>query len=261
MVPEPLVSIVTPSYNSSRFIEENIKSIKNQSYGNIEHIIVDGGSTDETTEIIKKFEQDYNVRWISESDEGMYDAIEKGFSMASGEIFAWLNSDDMYLPWAVNVAVNHLSDDEIDWIIGHPARWDENGNLYYVNPLRPHYYQKWIRNGWYHGQALGWLQQESMFWTADLWEDKGGFPDDIELAGDYYLWRKFAERSDIKQIGTVLSGFRRHNDQLTDDPEKYYAELPDTGILPKIISILYIHNLYSLFLNFTDYLEWKDTRR
>jgi len=261
MNPDPLVSIVTPSYNSSRFIEENIRSIMGQSYENIEHIIVDGGSTDGTIEIIQKFEEEYTVQWISEPDEGMYDAIEKGFNMASGEIYAWLNSDDKYLPWAVDVAVDNLLEDGVEWIIGHPARWNEDGTLYYVNPLRPHYRQKWIQNGWYHGRALGWLQQESMFWTADLWENKGGFPNNIELAGDYYLWRQFAERSGVKQIGTVISGFRKHDDQLTSDPENYYSELPDAGVLPKIMSMLYIQNIYSLFLNFSDYLKWKDVRR
>jgi len=261
MKSDPLVSIVTPSYNSSRFIADNMMSIKNQSYENIEHIIVDGGSTDGTTDIIQKHEEEYSVQWISEPDEGMYDAIEKGFNMASGDIFAWLNSDDMYLPWAADVAVDHLSNDETDWIIGHPARWNEDGTLYYVNPLRPHYYQKWIQKGWYHGRALGWLQQESMFWTADLWNEKGGFPDDIELAGDYYLWKKFAERSRVKQIGTVISGFRKHDEQLTDNPEDYYSEIPDTSILPKLIAKLHIQNIYSLVLNFADYLEWKDKRR
>lgn len=254
----PLVSIVTPSYNSEKYIEQNIKSIKKQSYGNIEHIIIDGESTDETVKIIRGFEENYNLKWISEPDGGMYDAIEKGFDMASGEIYAWLNSDDMYLPWAVEVAVNHLSQDGVEWIIGHPANWNEDGILDYVNPLRPHYYQKWIRKGWYHGQALGSMQQESMFWTADLWNDKGGFPDNIRLAGDYYLWKSFAERSDIKQVGTVISGFREHDDQLTSDLEEYHSELPTTGIWPKVISLLYIHNIYSLTLNFLDY---KDARR
>jgi len=243
------------------YIGDTIRSIINQSYGNIEHIVVDGGSTDETVDIIESFEQEYNLKWMSEPDDGMYDAIEKGFEIASGDIYAWLNSDDMYLPWAVDVAVHHLSQEGINWITGHPARWDEDGILYYVNPLRPHYYQKWIKKGWYHGRALGWMQQESMFWTAELWNKKGGFPDNVEVAGDYYLWRKFAEQSDIKQVGTVISGFRRHESQITKDIEEYYSELPDTGIWPKIISMLQIQNIYSLFLNFADRVKWRNKRR
>lgn len=257
----PLVSIITPAYNSSNYIEDNIESIMDQSYGIIEHIIVDGNSTDGTVQIIQKYEEQYNMKWISESDDGMYDAIEKGFDMASGDIYAWLNSDDMYLPWAVEVAVDYLTQDGVEWITGHPARWDKNGILYYVNPLQPHYRRQWIKKGWYHGGALGWMQQESMFWTAELWEDKGGFPEDAGLAGDYYLWRQFAERSNIKQVGTVISGFRRHDEQITDNMVEYCSDIPETGLLPLIMSKFYIQNMYSLMLNLIDYLKWKDKRR
>ncbi len=251
----PLVSIVTPSYNSSEYIEQNITSIINQTYDNIEHIIVDGGSEDGTTQIIQQYEEDYNLTWISEPDEGMYDAIEKGFDLASGEIFAWLNTDDMYLPWAAEVAVDHLSQESTEWIIGHPADWDESGVLYYVNPLRPYYRREWIEKGWYHGRALGWMQQESMFWTADLWDKKGGFPSGIKLAGDYFLWQQFAERAELEQIGTVISGFRTHENQLTSDMSKYYSEIPETGSLPKIISSLYLQNLYSLYFIIRGHIE------
>ena len=93
----PLVSIVTPSYNQGKFIEDTILSVKNQNYSNIEHIVVDAGSTDNTVEILKKYEDSYNMRWISEPDEGQSDAIDKGFKMAKGTILTWLNSDDYYL--------------------------------------------------------------------------------------------------------------------------------------------------------------------
>ncbi len=95
---KPLVSIVTPSLNQGGFIEDCIRSVKNQSYKNIEHIIVDGGSTDATINILKKYEGTYNMIWLSEPDNGMYDAINKGFKLSKGEIMAWINADDMYLP-------------------------------------------------------------------------------------------------------------------------------------------------------------------
>lgn len=93
----PLISIVTPTFNQAEFIEDCILSIKNQSYKYIEHIIVDGGSTDGTIDIIKKYEGQYNMRWLSEPDNGQADAINKGFSMGHGDIVAWLNSDDFYM--------------------------------------------------------------------------------------------------------------------------------------------------------------------
>ena len=95
----PLVSIITPSYNQGRFIRQTIESVLNQKYPNIEYIIVDGGSSDNTLEIIKEYEG--KIKWISEKDNGQSDAINKGFSMANGEIIAWLNSDDIYLEDAI----------------------------------------------------------------------------------------------------------------------------------------------------------------
>lgn len=93
----PYVSIVTPSYNQGQFIEETLISVRRQDYPNIEHIVVDAGSTDNTVEILKRYEDTYNMRWISEPDEGQSDAIDKGFKMAKGTILTWLNSDDYYL--------------------------------------------------------------------------------------------------------------------------------------------------------------------
>ena len=245
----PLVSIVTPSFNSENFIRETIESVKSQTYDQIEHIVIDGGSTDQTIGILEEYEKEYNLFWISEDDNGMYDAIEKGFDQASGEIFSWLNSDDKYLPWAVEIAVKYLTKEDVEWITGHPARWNENGTLYYTNPLRPYYRRKWLEKGWYHGDALGWVQQESMFWTADLWQKKGGFPPGIQMAGDFYLWKKFAEEEDIVQVGTVIGGFRSHDDQLTSEMEKYRRETPAVGFLPQLLGTLRADNLYSLVKN------------
>jgi len=175
----------------------------------------------------------------------MYDAIEKGFDCASGDIYAWLNADDKYLPWAASVAVEHLTEPGVDWIIGHPARWDEAGTLAHVTAVRPHYNRRWIRRGWYQGRGLGWIQQESTFWTADLWESHGGFPEGVELAGDYHLWRQFAERTAPKQVGTVLAGYRVHDEQLSADMEAYYEEVPDIGLLPRMMGRLYGNTIYS----------------
>ena len=108
----PLVTIVTPSYNQGRFIEETILSVLNQDYPNIEYIVMDGGSTDQTLEILRKYEE--RVTWFSEKDKGQTDAINKGLRLAKGEILAYLNSDDTYLPGAVTRAVRYLTSENQD---------------------------------------------------------------------------------------------------------------------------------------------------
>lgn len=122
---QPLVSIITPSFNQGQFIEETILSVKNQGYPNVEHIIVDGGSTDNTLEILKKYESTYDMRWISERDEGQYDAINKGFRKAKGDILGWINSDDVYVSDAISKIV--------DCFIAHTEAEVLYGGWYHIN--------------------------------------------------------------------------------------------------------------------------------
>ena len=117
------VSIITPSYNQGGFIEDAICSVQGQSYPHIEHIIVDGGSTDATLTILRQYRQQDSLRWISEPDQGMYDAINKGLRLAKGDIIAYLNCDDFYLPWSVELAVERLASASI--VFGDLIRLDE----------------------------------------------------------------------------------------------------------------------------------------
>ena len=127
----PLVSIISPSYNQDSFIEDMILSVKNQSYKNIEHIIIDGGSSDNTLEIIKKYEKTYNLSWISEADKGQADAIGKGFDRINGTIVTWLNTDDYYLDeTAVEKVVKYFKEhDAIDIVTGRGYWVDEKKSI------------------------------------------------------------------------------------------------------------------------------------
>jgi glycosyltransferase involved in cell wall biosynthesis len=121
----PRISIITPSFNQGKFIETNILSVMNQNYSNFEHIIIDGGSTNDTLGILKKYK---HIIWISEKDKGQSDAFNKGLKMASGDIIGWLNSDDVYLPNIFNFVADKLTENpEVDVIYGNCLYIDENG--------------------------------------------------------------------------------------------------------------------------------------
>src|SRR5512138_1735166 len=112
----PKISVVTPSFNRVKFLEETIRSVLDQDYPNLEYIIVDGGSTDGSVEVIRKY-QDRLASWVSEPDQGPYEAINKGFARSTGEIMAWIGSDDKYLPWTLQVVASAMSaSPQIEWI-------------------------------------------------------------------------------------------------------------------------------------------------
>ena len=131
----PKISIVTPTYNQGSYIEECIQSILDQGYPNLDYIIIDGGSIDNTVDIIKKY-QDQLSYWVSEKDEGLYDALNKGFKKATGEIFGWLNSDDiLHRKSLFTVADIFNSQAEVQWVQGLPTVIDQKGRI--VLHLKP----------------------------------------------------------------------------------------------------------------------------
>ena len=202
MSEKPLVSIVTPSYNQGQFIEETILSVKNQDYPNIEHIIVDGGSTDNTLEILKKYEGTYNMRWISEPDDGMYQAINKGLRIAQGEIMAYLNSDDLYLPWTVaTVALYFQSNPDVDLVYGDMLGLNTNGKLVlrFYPPLNLGYIER-----------TGFLGQPTVFWQKKVFEYLKGFDETLKFVADCDYWMKAGRIFTARKINEFLAIERDH---------------------------------------------------
>ena len=209
--PWPKISIVTVSYNMKNYIEDTILSVIAQQYPNLEYIIIDGGSKDGTVDIIKKYEQ-WITYWISEPDNGMYDAIQKGFSKATGEIMAYINSDDKYHYNALfSVATIFSSLKDVEWVLGRASFYNEEGSIVDVKDLK-----KWSKFDYYLGEYQ-WIQQESVFWKRSLWLKAGAkINTDLKYAGDYELWLRFFRFAKLYSADTVFAGFRfRTKDQLS----------------------------------------------
>ncbi len=224
----PTISIVTPSFNQGTFLEATIESIVSQKYPNLEYIIIDGGSTDGSVDIIKKYEK-YVKFWCSEPDNGHYDAINKGFSYTSGEIMAWLNSDDMYCPWALRTVADIFSTcPQVEWLTTlNPCIWDWYGFCEKAEHIAGYSKEAFLEGrclAWVP-ESLGWIQQESTFWRRRLWERAGGtLSTDFALAGDFELWSRFYRHAELYGVASPLGGFRYHQEQKTFGQEEYIRE-------------------------------------
>jgi len=214
------ISIVTPSFNQSAFLEETIRSVLEQNHPSLEYNVIDGGSTDGSVDIIRRYASRLNF-WVSEKDGGQYHAINKGFEKTSGEIMGWLNSDDKYFPWTFSVVGQIFSDHpEIEWITTlFPMWWDKAGRVTGCDTI-----DGFNRRGFWKGDNLpdcgwsarGFIQQESTFWRRSLWEKVGGKLDDsLQLAGDFDLWARFYKHAELYGVKSPLGGFRNHGDQKT----------------------------------------------
>lgn len=207
-IKHPKVSIITPTLDRKDMLAGTIESVLAQGYTAIEHIVVDGGSSDSTIKLLQTYEKQHGIKWISEPDAGMYDALNKGLRMATGDIIGYLNTDDRYFPYTVAVAVDALeAASDIGFVYGDMLTMpvaSEHGILNFFPPYRA----ASLRRG-----AL--LPQPTVFWTREVIEDCGLFDDSLALAGDMEYWIRISKTFTGKKIDEVQAYEMHHSGRLT----------------------------------------------
>jgi glycosyltransferase involved in cell wall biosynthesis len=225
----PKISIVTPSYNQGQYLEETIRSVLLQGYPNLEYIIIDGGSTDSSVEIIKKYEP-WLTYWESKKDAGQSQAINKGFAQSTGEIMAWINSDDFYAPGAFSYVARAFLNQETFWVAGITHKVDSSGNIIAQGKK----YEESLEN-WHVGAPY---LQPGIFWRRQLWQKSGQLDESLHYSFDYDLLMRFIQYQPFAYwIDQHIANFRIHSesksgkDQLKFMPERQntYKRYPYEG--------------------------------
>ena len=209
------LSIITPSYNQEKYIERTIKSVVTQKGINteyeLEYIIIDGASTDNSVDIIKKYANKYKfIRWISKKDKGQSDALDKGFNWATGDVIAWINSDDEYTKGTFSLVVKQFKKKSINWVTGYATIVDENNAEILKNVTR---YKNML------SQLPSWMlftenfiSQPSTFMRRSTYNKLGGIHKSLYYCMDYDLWLRFLQASKPVIIRKPLSLFRRYDE-------------------------------------------------
>jgi glycosyltransferase involved in cell wall biosynthesis len=205
---QPIVTVITPSYNQGRFIEQTIQSVLSQDYSHIEYLVIDGGSTDNTIEILKKHEK--RLHWISEPDRGQTDAINKGIRRANGEILCWLNSDDTYEPGAISRAVQYfLEHPDVMMVYGEGNEIDENGNLIRRFPATQSF------DLWKLIHVWDYILQPTAFFRKEVF-NKIALPDTSRnWCMDWDLWIRIGSKFKVAYISDVFANSRLHSETKT----------------------------------------------
>ena len=220
---KPKITIVTPSYNQGAYLEDTITSVLDQGYPNLEYIVIDGGSTDNSVEIIRKYAHRLSC-WLSEKDNGLYHSLQKGFERSTGEIMGWINSDDMHHKRSLfTIAELFGAFPQINWLMGKNSFYDETGKMFVFDHDK--FNERWSKWRMYDLDGK-FIQQESVFWRRSLWDKSGGYIDSsLSLAGDADLWLRFFRHDELYSTTFLLSGFRiRNGNQKSSEQLHEYME-------------------------------------
>jgi glycosyltransferase involved in cell wall biosynthesis len=261
---QPLVSVVTPSYSQGEFIEETILSVVGQDYANIEYIVMDGGSKDQTVEILKKY--DDRIQWVSEADKGQADAVNKGFRLAKGNIIGWLNSDDTYLPGAIKKVMDYFDKNpDTVMVYGNAYYTDKDGIITDRYPSEPFNVSRLAENCY--------ICQPSVFIRADALKEIGELDVNLRTCMDFDLWIRFSKlfAGRIAFIEDYLATSRMYLENKTLSlREKVYDEITQTvkrhfgyvapswmyGYIDDVIAAIFLKRLKSYQLPFKTFYYW-----
>lgn len=199
------ISIVTPSFNQREFIRTTIESVISQSYPYVEYFVMDGGSIDGTVEILKSYKNQFF--WISQPDHGQTDAINKGWKKSSGDILAWLNSDDFYYPETLQVVASFFeANPEIDWLYGDCNIVDNHGNILRSYPTRPYNYLDLLVNTW------NYIPQPATFIRRRVFEESGMLNENLHFLMDMEYWLRIGEKFQGAYLPVPLAALRLHRE-------------------------------------------------
>jgi glycosyltransferase involved in cell wall biosynthesis len=219
--PWPRISVVTPSYNQAEFLEQTIRSVLLQGYPNLEYFVIDGGSSDESVEIIKKYEA-YLTYWVSEPDRGQSHAINKGFERSTGEIMCWLNSDDYYLPNTLITVAENLAQGTGNYaVVGHCVQVFPDGRPSITHEGKYENLQRLLQ--FWKGYQM---HQSAIFWRREVFEKTGFLDENQHYIMDFDYWVRIARHFEFKNVDGVLACFNYHENAKTGDGfVKYSHEL------------------------------------
>jgi len=219
----PYISIVTTVLNGMPYVRDAVNSILGQSFSPLEYIVVDAGSSDGTAEYLQGV-QDPRLSILREPGIGQYEAIDLGLRRARGEVLGWLNADDLYYPWTLNLVQLFFSAfSNVHWLTGLPSHIDSQGRCTKIGGAPAAYPAAALQKGWFSPEFLGSIQQESTFWRKELYEAAGGLDCRYRLAADAHLWGKFALHAELTTANVPLAAVRHHDGQRSVAGREAYA--------------------------------------